>query len=85
MDKICHVSLGSTLEAQLAVGGHWIVHENDVIGQLAVVQNFTMILAQLATFRLEPKLILWDKNIHIKLYAVKSLNDMYETWHEFSS
>ena len=73
--KICHVSLGSTLEAQLAVGGHWIVHENDVIGQLAVVQNFTMILAQLATFRLEPKLILGDKN-GIYMYTVQMVKSL---------
>ena len=46
------------MEAQLAVSGHWIVHENDVIGQFAIVQNFTMILTQLATFCFKPELIL---------------------------
>ena len=58
MHKVCYVSLGSALEAQLAVSGHWIVHENDVIGQFAIVQNFTMILTQLATFCFKPELIL---------------------------
>ena len=62
MDKICHVSLGSTLQAQLAVRGHWIVHENDVIGQLPVIQDFTMILTQLTTFRFKPELILRKRN-----------------------
>ena len=58
MQKIWYVSLGSALEAQLAVSGHWIVHENDVIGQFAIVQNFTMIFTQLATFCFKPELIL---------------------------
>ena len=60
MDKICHVSLGSTLEAQLAVGGHRIVHENDVIGQLAIIQDFTMVLTKLTAFCFKPELILWE-------------------------
>ena len=46
------------MEAQLAVGGHGIVHEHYVIGQFAIVQNFTMILTQLATFCFKPELIL---------------------------
>ena len=68
MHKICYVSLGSALEAQLAVSGHWIVHENDVIGQFAIVQNFTMILTQLATFCFKPELIL--KKREKKLFTI---------------
>ena len=58
MHKIYHIAFRGTLEAQLAVGGHRVVHEHDVVGQLAVVQNFSMIFAQLTTFCLEAELIL---------------------------
>ena len=72
MHKICYVSLGSALEAQLAVSGHWIVHENDVIGQFAIVQNFTMILTQLATFCFKPELIL-KKRKKKKLFSIQNM------------
>lgn len=37
MDEVRHIPPGRRLEAQLGVGGHWIVHEDDGAGQLAVV------------------------------------------------
>ena len=62
MHKICHIAFRSTLQAQLAVSGDGIVHEHDVIGQLAIVQNFPMIFAQLAAFCLETELVLkWNE------------------------
>ena len=61
----------------MAVSGHWIVHENDVIGQFAIVQNFTMILTQLATFCFKPELILKKikkKKVILNIKYVKKNN-----------
>ena len=63
----------------MAVSGHWIVHENDVIGQFAIVQNFTMILTQLATFCFKPELILKKerKKVILNIKYVKNNGDTY--------
>ena len=43
MHKICHVSLGSTLEAKLTIRRYWIVHKNDVIRQPSIVENLPVV------------------------------------------
>ena len=46
VDEVGSVPLWSALEAQLAVGGDWVVEKSDAVGQLSVVQNFSVILTQ---------------------------------------
>ena len=58
MHKICHVSLGSTLEAKLTIRRYWIVHKNDVVRQPSIVENFPVVFWQLATLSFESKLVL---------------------------
>ena len=59
----------------MAVSGHWIVHENDVIGQFAIVQNFTMIFTQLATFCFKPELILKKEKKSYSQYKIGMLKN----------
>ena len=46
VDEVGSVPLWSALEAQLAVCGDRVVEKSDAVGQLSVVQNFSMILTQ---------------------------------------
>ncbi len=64
MDEVGQVPIGSALQAQLAVGGHGIVHEHDCVGKPPIVQDLPVGLAQLATLGLKPELVL---KLEIKL------------------
>ncbi len=56
--EIRHVSLGSTLQAQLAVRGHGVVHKDNVIRQLAIIQHFSMVFTQLSSLGFKSELVL---------------------------
>ena len=56
--KVCQVPLGCTLQTELAVCGHRVVHENNRVGKAAVVQDLSVIVAQLVLLCLETKLVL---------------------------
>ena len=59
VDEVGHVALRRALEAELAVGGHRVVHEDDGGGESAVVQDLAVVLTQLAAaLRLETELVL---------------------------
>ena len=66
VDEVGHVALGRALEAELAVGGHRVVHEDDGRGESAVVQDLAVVLAQLAAaLRLEAELVLERKVVKL--------------------
>ena len=46
MNEVGGVPLGSALETQLTVSGHWVVEEGDAVAQLPVVQHLPVVLAQ---------------------------------------
>ena len=46
VDEVGGVALGRRLQAQLAVGGHGVVHEDDGAGQSAVVEDAPLVLGQ---------------------------------------
>ena len=59
VDEVGSVAFGSTLKAELTVSGDWVVEEGDAVGQLSVVQNFSMILTEsLPGLRVELELVL---------------------------
>ena len=58
MDEVGKVSLGRALQAELAVSGHGVVHEDDRVGEAAVVEDLAVVVAQLVLLRLEPELVL---------------------------
>ena len=66
MDKVGQVALRSTLKAKLTVRSNGVVHEDNRVGQPAVVQHFAVVLTQLVLFRFKPELVLvpWSQAMH---------------------
>ena len=59
VDEVGSVAFGSTLKAELTVSGDWVVEEGDAVGQLSVVENLLVVIAQgLTSLGLELELVL---------------------------
>ena len=59
VDEVGSVPFRSTLEAELTVSGDWVVEEGDAVGQLSVVENLLVVIAQgLTSLSLKLELVL---------------------------
>ena len=85
VDEVGSVPLRSALQAQLAVCGDRVVEESDAVGELSVVQNFSMILTESLSglgVELELVLVAGPQSVHgAHLVRVERLAEQVDGGH----
>ena len=85
VDEVGSVAFGSTLKAELTVSGDWVVEEGDAVGQLSVVENLLVVIAQgLTSLSLELELVLvaGPQPVHgAHLVGVQRLTEQVDSRH----